>query len=76
MSMRFILIDKGTLVVIDILENRTTKFLHTYFERFYLKIDNKLRRLLLTCMKHKFDYFATFFLLQLLFLTESISFNI
>ncbi len=75
-SMSFIFIDNDTHDVIDILENRTTRFLRAYFERFDLKIDNKLRRLLLTCMNPMSDYFATYFLMQLLFLTDSISFNI
>ncbi|AWQ79933.1 transposase family protein [Staphylococcus aureus] len=66
-SMSFIFIDNDTHDVIDILENRTTRFLRAYFERFDLKIDNKLRRLLLTCMNPMSDYFATYFLMQLLF---------
>ena len=65
--MSFIFIDNDTHDVIDILENRTTRFLRAYFERFDLKIDNKLRRLLLTCMNPMSDYFATYFLMQLLF---------
>ncbi|MDI1746014.1 transposase, partial [Staphylococcus aureus] len=36
-SMSFIFIDNDTHDVIDILENRTTRFLRAYFERFDLK---------------------------------------
>ncbi|MGT2357065.1 hypothetical protein ACVPOS_07175 [Staphylococcus aureus] len=35
--MSFIFIDNDTHDVIDILENRTTRFLRAYFERFDLK---------------------------------------
>ncbi len=48
-SMSFIFIDNDTHDVIDILENRTTRFLRAYFERFDLKNRQQVRRLLLTC---------------------------
>ncbi|MGV1143854.1 transposase [Staphylococcus aureus] len=60
-SMSFIFIDNDTHDVIDILENRTTRFLRAYFERFDLKNRQQVRRLLLTCMNPMSDYFATYF---------------
>ena len=75
-SMSFIFIDNDTHDVIDILENRTTRFLLAYFRAIRFKNRQQVKTVTIDMYEPYVRLFRDLFPNAAIILTDSISFNI